>query len=294
MDANDFDALLENRPVIVDGGWGTELQQRGLGSGMAPEQWNIDEAGKVEAVARAYVEAGAEIILTNTFGGSSVKLADHGLGGRAREINRRGAEISREAAGERARVFASIGPCGKMLLMEDIEEDALEASFREQAEALAAGGADAIVIETMSDLEEASLALRAARSTALPVVVSMTYDSGAALDRTMMGISPEQAAERLEAEGASALGMNCGQGIEGFVPLVERIRKASSLPVWAKPNAGLPAIRNGKVHYAQSPEDFAAKAKDLVEAGASFVGGCCGTDPRFIAALRASLKSAAV
>ncbi|MGF1451016.1 MAG: homocysteine S-methyltransferase family protein [Opitutales bacterium] len=290
MDPAAFNTLLEKAPLITDGGWGTELQQRGLGSGIAPEAWNRDARDNVRAVAEAYVKAGSQIILSNTFGGSSIKLAGYGLADQARELNRLGAQISKEAAGDKALVFASIGPCGKMVMMGDIDEDEVEASFAEQAEALAEGGADAIVIETMTDLEEASLALKAARRTGLPVVVTLAYDSGPELDRTMMGVSPAQAAERLGGEGAMALGANCGQGVEAFIALVEKLRAASTLPVWAKANAGMPQLVDGKMTYAQPPEAFAAEARKLVEKGASFVGGCCGTNPAFIAALRRELN----
>lgn len=292
MTAAQFAALITARPLVVDGGWGTELQRLGLGVGIAPEKWNLDAPDNVRKVAAAYVDAGADIILTNTFGGCSIKLKDYGLEGQAHEINRRATELSKEAAGQRAQVFASIGPCGKLVLMGDVDEDELETSFSKQAEALAEGGADGIVIETMADLEEASIALAAARKTGLPVVVSLVYDSGAEGDRTMMGVSPEQAGERLAEEGASALGANCGQGIDGFVPLVRKMGAASSLPVWAKPNAGLPEVVDGKVHYRQTPLDFAAKTQELLRAGAKFVGGCCGTNPAFIAAIRQSIEAA--
>ena len=281
--------LVASGPVLTDGAWGTEMQARGLAVGACPDAWNLERPGRVEEVARAYVEAGSRIILTNTFGASRLALARHGLAEKAKAINRAGAEISRRAAGQAALVFGSMGPSGKMLIMGEVSrEQALEA-FREQAQALAEGGADGLVIETMADLEEAQLALAAALQTGLPVVACMVYDSGAGKDRTMMGVTAEQAAEALTQAGADAIGANCGQGIAGFVPICARLRSKTDRPVWIKPNAGLPELVGGKTVYATTPEEFAGCAPALVEAGASFLGGCCGTNPDFIRALRQAL-----
>lgn len=291
MTTEEFNDLLKNQPLVIDGGWGTELHALGLPAGTSPELWNLEEPEKVGQVARRYVDAGSDIIITNTFGGSSLKLAEYQLADRAAEINRRGAEISKEAAASTAKVFASIGPCGKMLMMEEVSEEEMEASFSEQAQALADGGADAIVIETMSGLEEASIALKAARKTGIPVVVSLVYDSGMDKDRTMMGVSPAQAAERLAAEGAAAIGANCGQGIAGFVSLCRQYREVTSLPLWVKANAGLPEMVDGKVVYHETPADFASKVPELINAGAAFIGGCCGTNPDFIREIKKAVQS---
>lgn len=285
--------LLRGKPVITDGAWGTQLQARGLPVGACPEAWNLDAPGKVEAVARSYVEAGSRVILTNSFGGNRFVLERHGLEGKGREINRAAAEISVRAAAGRARVFASIGPSGKMLMMGDVAEDELLAAFSEQAEALAAGGVDGLVVETMGDVEEARLAVRAARRTGLVVVASMTFDSGAERDRTMMGTTPEQAAEALAEEGADVLGANCGQGIEGYAALCGRLKAATDRPLWMKPNAGLPEMVQGRTVYRTSPEAFAAHGPALVAAGADFIGGCCGSSPDFIRALAESLRTLA-
>ena len=284
--------LLKRAPVLSDGAWGTQLQARGLPVGACPDEWNLSHAAEVESVARAYVDAGSRVILTNTFGGTRVQLARHGLADRTVEINRAGAAISRRAAGTRAKVFASIGPTGKMLMMEEITEDEMRAAFAEQAQALKDGGADGLVVETMSDLAEAKLALQAARATGLPVVASMTFDAGADHDRTMMGVTIEDAARELEAAGADALGSNCGQGIEGFVAVCRRMRAVTSLPLWMKANAGLPVMQEGKVHYATTPAQFVAHVPALKAAGASFIGGCCGTSPDFIRAVAACLAAA--
>jgi len=281
--------LLSEAPVLTDGGWGTEMQARGLQAGDCPDKWNLSHPERVEEVARAYVETGSQVILTNTFGANRILLARHDLAGKAKEINRAGVEISRRAAGGRVRVFASMGPCGKMLFAGEVSEEEATQAFEEQSRTLAEAGADAIVIETMSDPAEARLAVAAAVVTGLPVVACMTFDSGRDHDRTMMGTTPEEAAGVLTAAGADVVGANCGQGAEGYVGIAKRMRTATDLPIWMKPNAGLPVVSDGNVHYDTTPQDFARHAQSLVDAGASFIGGCCGTAPGFIRELAARL-----
>lgn len=282
--------LTASGPVVTDGAWGTQLQHRGLPLGACPDAWNLTEPEKVEAVARAYVEAGSRIILTNTFGANRFILARQGLADQATNINRAGVEISRRAGAGRAKVFASIGPSGVMLIMGQVSEDDLKAAFAQQAQALADAGADGIVIETMSDPVEASLAVAAAHETGLPVVACMTFDSGLNKDRTMMGTTPEQAAGQLAAAGADVVGANCGQGIAGMVDICGRLRGVTDAPIWIKANAGLPEIVDGKTVYRQTPAEFAAYVPQLLEAGAAFIGGCCGTTPDFIQAVVEKLK----
>ena len=278
--------------VLTDGAWGTQLQERGLAVGEIPDLWNLTQPDKVAEVAGAYVAAGSQIILTNTFGANRVRLAEAGLADRAGEINEAGAFLSRKAAAGRALVFASIGPSGKILMNGDVTEDDLRTAFTEQAEALARGGADGLVIETMADLDEARIAIGAAKTTGLPVVASMVFDSGKAKDRTMMGTTPEQAAAGLIDAGADVIGANCGQGIAGFVPLCARFTAAAAgHPVWIKANAGLPEMRDGKAAYAMTAADFAAYVPALLNAGATFLGGCCGTSPEFIRTLRQKINS---
>ena len=281
--------LLARGPVLTDGAWGTQLQARGLGVGDFPDLWNLTHPERVAEVAQAYVDAGSQVILTNTFGANRIRLVEAGAGDRVVEINRAGAEISRRAAGTNAKVFASIGPTGKMLMTGEVSEADLLAAFTEQAAALAAGGADGLVVETMADLTEAQIAVRAAKTTGLPVVGCMVFDSGKNKDRTMMGTTPEQAAAGLAEAGVDVVGANCGQGIAGFLPICARFRAATKLPIWVKGNAGLPQMVDGKVHYATTPEEFAAFIPLLIEQGASFLGGCCGTSPSFIRAVCASL-----
>jgi 5-methyltetrahydrofolate--homocysteine methyltransferase len=285
-------ALLSH-PVLLDGAWGTELQALGLGPRACPDLWNVDRPERVEAIARAYVEAGSEVILTNTFGANRVALSRHGLESRAREINRAGARASRSGAAGCARVFASMGPSGKILAMRQISEAELRTAFEEQAQALAEEHVDGLALETFGDLDELRIALQAAQATGLPAVACLVFDSGPARDRTMMGTTPEQAAKVLSDAGADAIGANCGNGIEGFVPICRRLRAAIDLPLWLKPNAGLPVFAEGRITYGISPEQFAKGAVDLLDAGASFVGGCCGTSPTFIRAMAAAFASRA-
>jgi methionine synthase I (cobalamin-dependent) len=274
--------LAARSPVITDGAWGTEMQARGLAAGECPDAWNLRYPERVEQVARAYVEAGSQVILTNTFRANRLTLAGHGLAEKAVEINRAGAAISKQAARGRAHVFASIGPSGRLLMTGETTEEELRAAFAQQALALAEGGADAILIETMSDLAEARLALAAARETGLAVVVSMVFDSGKNKDRTMMGATPEQVARELTEAGADAVGGNCGSGIAAYIPICRRLRAATDRPIWIKPNAGLPELIEGRTVYRTTPEEFARQVPALVEAGATFLGGCCGTGPEFI------------
>lgn len=284
--------LLARGPLVTDGAWGTQLQARGLGQGEFPDLWNLSHPERVAEVALGYVQAGSQVILTNTFGANRVRLGQEATADKLSEINRRGVEISLGAAGGLARVFASIGPSGKMLLNGDISPEELQSAYAEQARALAQGGAHALVVETMSDVEEARLAVEAVRQTGLPVVACMVFDSGKGKDRTMMGQTPEQAAEILTSAGADVIGANCGQGIAGFVAICRRLHSATDRPIWIKANAGLPAVIDGKARYSVTPDQFADFVPELVTAGASFIGGCCGTSPGFIAAIVRRLSSA--
>ncbi|MCX8155973.1 MAG: homocysteine S-methyltransferase family protein [Verrucomicrobiae bacterium] len=285
-------SLLTQGFVLTDGAWGTQLQARGLAVGDFPDAWNLTHPEAVREVAEAYVAAGSQVILTNTFGANRLRLAENGLADQMEAINRKGVELSRQAAGSRSRVFASIGPTGKLLMNGDVTEEELAAAFAGQAQALAAAGADGLVVETMADLTEATLAVQAAKATGLPVVACMVFDSGKNKDRTLMGVTPEQAAQTLAEAGADVVGANCGQGIAGFVTICQRMRAATDRPLWMKANAGLPQMEGGRTVYHTTPEEFAAVAPELVKAGASFIGGCCGTSPAFIQALRQALAIA--
>lgn len=271
---------LANGLLITDGAWGTELQARGLAPGTVPDTWNLTHPQHVEAVAQAYVKAGSEVVLTNTFRANAVAME-----GDLDAINREGVAISKRVAAGKALVFASIGPTGKMLMSEEISREQAYAAFCAQALALAEAGADALLIETMSDIEEARVALAAARNTGLPIVVSFAFDSGRIKDRTMTGATPEAAAAAMAEAGADAIGANCGAGVEQAASLCQRLRASCDLPIWIKPNAGLPRIENGEIRYDMEPELFASYSTALKDAGAAFLGGCCGSTPDFIRAL---------
>ena len=273
--------------VVTDGAWGTEMQKLGLQAGECSDPWNLMHPDRVESVARAYCEAGSQVILTNTFRSNAISLA----GADVAAVNRAGVEISRRAADGKVRVVASMGPSGKMLMTGEVDEATLAGAFRAQAQALADGGADALLLETFSDVEEARIAVRAAKLTGLPVIASFVFDSGKKKDRTMMGQTPEQVAAAMVEEGVDAVGANCSLGIEGFLPICARMRAVCSLPLWMKPNAGLPSVEAGEVRYATTAEMFASRVPELVQAGANFVGGCCGSSPEFIRAIRACVTS---
>jgi methionine synthase I (cobalamin-dependent) len=279
--------LLERAPVITDGAWGTQLQARGLAPGEVPDLWNLTHPKEVTGVARAYVEAGSQIILTNTFGANRFRLEDSGEAGRVAELNKSGVALSREAAGKDALVFASVGPTGKLLMSGDVTEEEMRAAFAEQAQALREAEPDGIVLETFQDLDEAHLAITEMKATGLPIVASMVFDSGKELDRTMMGTTPEAAAKGLVEAGADVVGANCGQGIAGFVSICTRMKAAADgRPVWIKANAGLPTMKDGKAVYALGAESFTQQVPAVIAAGASFIGGCCGTSPEFIRHIR--------
>jgi methionine synthase I (cobalamin-dependent) len=286
-------SLFQTGLVITDGAWGTEFQKRGLALGQPADLWNLTRPEDVLAVARSYVEAGSQVILTNTFRSNQAALAAHGEANRAAEINRRGMELSKRAAASAVRVFGSMGPSGKVPATGEIDGQTLEAAFRVQAEALAVAGADALLLETFSDVDEARLAVRAAKPTGLPIIVSFAFDSGENKDRTMMGATPETAASAAAEEGADAVGANCGAGPEFFPAICRRLAQASALPVWIKPNAGMPRLEDGKIVYAMESDALASYLPALIQAGAMFVGGCCGTSPEFIRSLvRAALACA--
>lgn len=286
-----IEQLIAAGPVVTDGGWGTELQARGLPAGEMADAWNLSHPERVEEVARAYVDAGSRIILTNTFRANKIAFERHAERERVVDINRAGVEISRRAAAGRALVFASIGPSGKLLVTGEVNVTDLEDAFTEQARALADAGADGLVVETMVDLVEARVAVDAALATGLPVVACMVFDSGKDRDRTMTGVRPEQAAGELSGAGAHVIGANCGVGVEEAIPICERLAATTDRPIWIKPNAGLPELVDGQVVYRMDPETFAGFLPNLSAAGARFIGGCCGTSPRFVKALQARLAS---
>jgi 5-methyltetrahydrofolate--homocysteine methyltransferase len=277
--------IKEGKTLVSDGAWGTFLQQKGLKPGECPELWNVTRPDDVFDIAINYINAGSDMIETNSFGANAFKLEHYGLASRAFELNRAAALISRKAAGENSLVLGSIGPTGKMILMGDVTFEELYNAFAEQAIGLEAGGADALVIETMSDIEEAKAAIRACKeNTSCEVICTMTFErSGDKMYYTMMGFTPSQMVEELQNTGISVIGANCGNGIKDMVGIVEEIRKVNKdIPVLIHANAGLPVLKDGKTVFPESPSEMAGYADKLIGAGANIIGGCCGTTPEHI------------
>jgi 5-methyltetrahydrofolate--homocysteine methyltransferase len=277
--------LESGKVLISDGAWGTFLHELGLEVGECPEIWNLTHRDKVLSIAQSYIDAGADMILTNSFGAHPVKLEHYGLQDKAFEINESAAAISREAACSDHFVLGSIGPSGAILVMQEISEQTLYDGFRVQVEALAKGGADAICVETMSAIDEACLAVKAAKEfTNLEVVCTFTYNKTVhGYYRTMMGVSPEEMVIAVKEAGADIVGANCGIGFEQMIEIVEAIRKVDkTTPLLIHANAGIPIIKGGKTVFPETAEMMRAKVKDLINAGANIIGGCCGTTPEYI------------
>lgn len=286
--------LKKGKILVSDGAWGTFLQQKGLQPGECPEAWNISRPSDVLDIAKSYFAAGSDMVETNSFGGSRFKLERYGLGDQVYAFNKAAAEISREAAGPDRFVLGSVGPTGKLLLMEEATEEELYEAFKEQSMALEAGGVDAIMIETMTDLEETRIAVKAAKeNTGCEVFCTMTFEKiiGGGY-RTMMGISPSDMTAVLVEAGADLIGTNCGNGIEDMIGMVKEIRSVDrDIPVLVHANAGMPCIVDGATVFPETPDDMARRVKELVEAGANIVGGCCGTTPDHICKVREVVKS---
>jgi len=279
--------------LLSDGAMGTLLQAEGLGPGDAPEAWNLSRPDVLEKIAAAYIDAGADLVHTNSFGASPLKLAAHGLDSRCAEINRAAAEAATRGVAGRGWVSGSLGSCGQLLAPYGAADPAeVFTGFGIQARALVAGGAEVLTVETMSDLAEAVLAVRAARE-ALPagaVLATMTFEPTPRGWFTIMGNDVPTVVDGLTAAGADVVGSNCGQGSQGMLAVAREFAGVTELPLMIQANAGLPVLRNGAVHYPESPADLAAVLPGLLDAGVRIVGGCCGTTPAHIAALRAYLS----
>lgn len=285
--------LSEGRILVSDGGLGTMLQAKGLEFGACPELWNEDRPEDVLAVHRAYFEAGADMVSTNSFGGSRHKLRQFGAEDKVGLLNRRAAEIARQAAGTTGLVSGSIGPVGELLEpYGELTEDEARQCYTEQSDALAEGGADLILIETFYDLNELQIAVECAKLTGKPVACTMTFDMGG---RTMMGTTPEQAWEAASGWGLAAFGSNCGFGPEEMLSVIRKIHNAGCPAVIAQPNAGLPETRaDGSLVYHETPDAFCRFTKDFLDAGCRILGGCCGSTPEHIRHLKMHLAQLGV
>jgi 5-methyltetrahydrofolate--homocysteine methyltransferase len=283
--------LNTKRLLIADGATGTMLQKAGLPTGIAPERWNLENPNAVLNHYQAYIDAGSDIILTNTFGGSHIRLKRDNQENECHIINFRAAELARQAAGSRVIVFGDLGPTGELISpLGLLSENEVVESFAMQVNALVEGGIDAILIETMSDLTEAKAALKGIKQvTDLPVIISFSFDTRGC---TMMGVKPEQAAKEIWPLGVSAIGANCGRTLSETLKAVQEIRMAVPEAVlFAKPNAGLPHTDGSEVVYDVTPNIMAEYASKFIDAGVKIFGGCCGSTPEHIKAIVSSIKS---
>jgi 5-methyltetrahydrofolate--homocysteine methyltransferase len=280
--------------LVADGAMGTMLFQRGLQSGDCPELLNLTRPEILIEVVQLYLEAGSDIIQTNTFGGSPLKLSDYGLEDKCEEINSKAVECVKKGMQDRVYISGSCGPSGKLLLpYGDTEPDELKNAFEIQIGALSKAGIDIIFIETMTDLQEATLSVKAAKNIApdIPVVASMTFDKFPKGYFTIMGVSIEDAVKGLVDAGADVIGSNCGNGIDRMIDIAKNLKELSDRPILIQSNAGMPENKNGEVVYPESPSYFEDKTLELIEAGVSIIGGCCGTTPEHVRAIRKAVDS---
>ena len=289
--AIDLSELCASGPVLTDGAMGTQLDARGLPAGTVHELWNVENSEAVGQVHTAYVQAGSSVVISNTFQANRIVLERHGLAEQVCDLNKVGVEIAAEAAQGKALVFGSVGPTGKMLLTGEVSEDDLLRAFAQQISALAEAGAAAIVLETFADPAEAAAALRAAKDNCdLPVVVSFTFAAGADNERTIMGANAGLIVDQLGPLSPAAFGANCGVGPDVAVGLARRYREVWDGPLWIKPNAGVPQLLEGKTVFSAGPQEFVQHIPPIIEAGANFIGGCCGSGPEHIQAVAEILK----
>lgn len=296
---NALEELLARKLVIADGAMGSMLIAKGISPGSCPELLSVEKPAEIIEIHLAYLQAGADIVITHSFGASEPKLARCGLAGRAEELNRAAAANARAAVEEagptdRPRLVAGdIGPSGELLApLGTMTAEQIEDVFYRQAQALADGGADCIIVETMSAVDEAAAAVRAGVRAGLPVIACMTFERGPAGYHTMMGTSPEEAVAAMTEAGATVVGTNCGGPIEDHIEIVRRMAAATTLPIISEPNAGMPRVEGGSVTYSHTPEDMASRVVELADAGARIIGGCCGSTPEHLAAMVDALRRA--
>jgi 5-methyltetrahydrofolate--homocysteine methyltransferase len=291
MDKTFVDRLTAGDILIADGATATNYQQMGMAIGVAPEEWILDQPEKVLGLHRAFVEAGSDIILTDTFGATSLRLRESRYAGRAAELNHAAVALAREAASIRPGVLVagSMGPTGSLMEpLGDLTPAAAAAAYAEQAAALTEGGVDLLLLETFFALDEALAAIDGIRRTsALPLVVSFSFDRGT---RTMMGLSPARVVEAIGPLGVAAIGANCGRSLEDMEQVVHEFTALKAgIPLWIKPNAGLPRMVGDVAHYDTAPAEMAEYARRFIDAGAQVVGGCCGSSPEHVRAIAVSL-----
>lgn len=281
-----LERIASGETLVSDGATGTYLQQNGLEPGGCPELMNVENPDVIKEMARLYFEAGSDMVETNSFGGSWYMLNKYDQGDRVHELNRLAAEHAKSQAPEGRFVIGSIGPTGEFLEPNGTAtEEQMLGHFADQARGLADGGADAFCVETMSDMAEASLAIRAAKeTTGLPVMATLTFDQGPRGYFTMFGVTPAGAAQKLTDAGADVVGSNCGIAIDQMIEIITAMREATDKPILTHVNAGIPTIVSGRIVYPDTPEQMAARVPALVEAGANVIGGCCGTEPDHIRA----------
>lgn len=280
-----FPERLREGILVCDGAMGTQLQAKGLRTGECPEMWNISHQDIVRSIHQAYLDVGCDIIITNTFGASGLKLRKFGLQDRTSELNLAGARLAREVAGDRTFVLGDVGPTGEFMEpVGTIDYDEFYNIFSEQVLALREGGVDGIIIETMSDIREVKAAVSATQKVSkLPVVASMTFQyCGQKGFRTMMGLDIPQAVEQLTSMNCDVIGSNCGCGIADMVKIIGEMRSLTQAYLIAEPNAGMPKLIEGRTVFGETPEDMAKAIPDLIKAGARIIGGCCGTTPEHI------------
>lgn len=282
--------LAQGEVLLCDGAMGTMLYEQGLQPGECPDSWCLSHPDVVKSIAQAYIAAGSDIVETNTFGANAFKLSPYGLTNKVADINRAAVTLVKAAIGDHGYVAGSIGPTGHILVDEggDITPEQAYEAFKEQAIAQAEAGADFFLIETMSSLHESLQAIKAAKeNTNVPVACTFTFQKSPKGFRTMMGLKPDRAAKEAVNAGAQIVGANCSSGIEDMIEVAREMRAACrDVPILIQPNAGAPVLENGKTVFKHTPDYMASRLSELLQTGVNLVGGCCGTNPHHIAAMR--------
>lgn len=286
---NFFERLKQEKVLVSDGAIGSLLFEKGLNAGDCPERFNLEHPEVLAEIAQAYLQAGADIIQTNTFGASPLKLSDYNLDDKTKDINQKAVEIVKQVVNSKTFISGSVGPTGKMLLpYGDIEPTVMKENYKRQIGILIESGVDLLCIETMTDLNEAVIAIQSAReiSSDIPIIATMTFDVIPQGCVTIMGHGLAKVCNKLEETGANVIGSNCGNGTKNMITIAKEFIANSKLPVIIQSNAGIPTIIDDQVFYQETPEEFANFTKILIELGVSIIGGCCGTTPNHIRAIR--------